>query len=337
VSGKRSIFIGYDPREATAFAVARDSCRQHLNLPTPIYGLLLSDLKRRGVYRRPIEMRASAADRPIMWDTVSDAPMSTEHANARFFVPHLAKTGWALFTDGDVLFRDNVGKLFDSLDRHKAVYCVKHEHKPTDLIKMDGQAQTVYARKNWSSVIAFNCDHESNRRGLSLDMLNKTPGRHLHALCWLEHDEIGELDPAWNFLVGYSDPTIIPKIVHFTSGVPDMPGYEHQAYATEWFAARDRWIRGNYPWVTEMKSSDQDLPKAPLIAEPSLPLVTSAADESSGTTPTPTTFSMEIPTSPSPDGSATDQPSNGFPITPEPESTPDSSPENDNGTSSPAP
>ena len=93
MSGKRSIFIGYDPREATAFAVARDTCRRHLNLPTPIYGLLLPDLKRRGIYRRPIEMRASAADRPIMWDTVSDAPMSTEHANARFFVPHLAKTG----------------------------------------------------------------------------------------------------------------------------------------------------------------------------------------------------------------------------------------------------
>jgi hypothetical protein len=166
VSGKRSIWIGYDPRETTAFAVARDTCRKNLNLPIQIYGLLLADLKRRGIYTRPIEMRASAADRPIMWDTVSDAPMSTEHANARFFVPHLAREGWALFTDGDVLFRENVGRLFDGLDRKKAVYCVKHEHKPTDLIKMDGQTQTVYSRKNWSSVIAFNCDHPSTGAAL---------------------------------------------------------------------------------------------------------------------------------------------------------------------------
>jgi hypothetical protein len=29
---------------------------------------------------------------------------------------------------------------------------------------MDGQAQTRYARKNWSSVMVFNCDHPANER-----------------------------------------------------------------------------------------------------------------------------------------------------------------------------
>src|SRR3954468_2920956 len=123
-----SVWIGWDPREAAAFAVARDTCRKYANIPIPIYGLLLEDLQRLGLYTRPIEYRPSAADKPIMWDVVSDAPMSTQHACARFWVPMLAKTGWALFVDGDVMFRGNVARLFEQLDRSKAVYCVQHKH-----------------------------------------------------------------------------------------------------------------------------------------------------------------------------------------------------------------
>ena len=245
VGGKRKIFIGFDPRETTAFAIARDSCRRHMTITLPVYGLILSDLQRAGLYRRPIEMRPSAADRPVMWDVVSDAPMSTEHANARFFVPLLAKSGWALFTDGDVLFRGNVCRLFDQLDDSKAVYCVKHNHQPADGLKMDGQVQTQYARKNWSSVIAFNCDHPANAALRSLAFLNDTPGRDLHRLCWLPDDDlIGELAPNWNYLVGHSDEKLSASIAHFTSGVPDMPGYENQRYADEWFMARELWVRG---------------------------------------------------------------------------------------------
>lgn len=216
-----------------------------MTLPIPVNGLLLSDLIARGWYQRPIEWKYPAADKPHMWDVVSSAPMSTEHANARFFVPMLAKSGWALFTDGDVLFRGNVCRLFDQLDDSKAAYCVKHDHQPVEAVKMDGQIQTQYARKNWSSVIAFNCGHPANRPLFGLDFLNSTPGRDLHALCWLEDDMVGELAPAWNYLVGHTDPGISATIAHFTSGVPDMPGYESQKYADEWFAARARWIRGH--------------------------------------------------------------------------------------------
>ncbi len=238
-----SIWIGWDPREAAAFAVARDTCRRHLTRPIKIHGLVLSDLIEQGLYRRPIEYKPSCADKSVMWDVVSDAPMSTEHSNARFFVPMLAKTGWALFTDGDVLFRTNVCRLFEQLDDSKAVYCVHHSHRPSDLVKMDGQVQTRYKRKNWSSVIAFNCDHVANS-ALTLDVLNNTPGRDLHALFWLADADIGELDLSWNYLVGYSDPEASAKIAHFTEGVPDMQGYENQKYADEWFAARSRWARG---------------------------------------------------------------------------------------------
>ena len=238
-----SIWIGYDPRETMAFAVARETVRKALTQPIPVYGLLLSDLIERGLYTRPIEMRKSAADRPIMWDTISDAPMSTQHANARFLVPHLAKTGWALFMDGDMLARGNLARAFDGLDSTKAVYCVQHRHEPAPGIKMDGQEQTRYRRKNWTSFILFNCDHPANA-ALTLEVVNTLPGRDLHRLCWLDDSEIGALGPEWNWLVGHSDESIDPKVVHFTEGCPDMPGYENVAFADVWREKANDWVRG---------------------------------------------------------------------------------------------
>lgn len=237
-----SIFIGWDPREAAAFAVARASCQTYLTRPIPVFGLVLDDLKAKGLYRRPMEMRASAADRPVMWDVISDAAQSTEHANSRWLVPYLAREGWALFCDGDVLFRGNVARLFDTLDRKFAVHCVKHQFAPPEGVKMDGQQQQRYARKNWSSFVAFNCSHPANRcLTSSTDMANTLPGRELHRFCWLKDEEIGEIGPEWNFLVGHTDMSIEPKVVHFTDGVPDMPGYENVLFADEWRTVRNRW------------------------------------------------------------------------------------------------
>lgn len=244
MAGEMKIFIGWDPREAAAFAVARSSCRRHLNLPIPIYGLVLDDLIKHGLYTRPIEYRASAADRPVMWDVISDAPQSTQHANSRFLVPYLAQSGWALFMDGDMLVRGNIGRMLqNSLDPEKAVYCVKHRHEPPPGVKMDDQIQTRYARKNWSSFMVFNCDHPSNKAVMP-GIVNTFPGRDLHRFCWLKDDEIGELGPEYNFLVGHSDPSINPKVVHFTSGTPDMPGYENVPFADEWRNAVNDWARG---------------------------------------------------------------------------------------------
>ncbi len=237
-----SIWIGFDPREAAAFAVAKHTVRRHLTRPVPIRGLVLSYLQKAGLYYRPIEFKPSAADRPIMWDPISGAPMSTQHANARFLVPHLAQYGWALFMDGDMLVRGNLVRMFDKLDSRYAVYCVKHKHEPAAGHKMDGQEQTRYARKNWTSFIVFNCEHPSNKR-LTVEMINTLPGRDLHRLCWLDDDEIGELPPEWNFLVGHTDPSVVPQVVHFTEGVPDMVGYENVQYADDWRIALDDWAQ----------------------------------------------------------------------------------------------
>lgn len=232
---KLSIWIGYDPREAAAFAVARASIKRHATIPVPIHGLVLDDLRAKGLYTRPHERRGCQ-----LWDVISDAPCATEFSNSRFLVPHLAGSGWALFMDCDMLVRGNIRELFDLCDPEKAVMVVKHNHQPPEGVKMDGQMQTRYARKNWSSVIAFNCDHPANK-ALTLEMVNELPGRDLHRFCWLEDDLIGELPVEWNWLAGHSDPAVDPKIVHHTEGSPCLPGYEDAPFADEWRAELARW------------------------------------------------------------------------------------------------
>lgn len=225
---QQSIYIGFDPREVDACKVAGHSLHRHLSRHIPVHSLVLGELIAKGLYKRPIELRQGR-----MWDTLSDAPMSTEHANSRFLVPHLAKSGWALFMDGDMLVRKDISEVFEGLDNSKAIYCVHHYHIPLNNTKMDNQIQTLYRRKNWSSFMIFNCEHPANK-SLTLDVINTFPGRDLHRFCWLDDSEIGELHPRWNWLVGHSDSTIVPAVVHFTEGVPNMPGYEDVAYADEW-------------------------------------------------------------------------------------------------------
>lgn len=233
---KRTIYIGWDPREHAAWAVAMSSLTRHLGEAIPAHALALPDLIKRGLYRRPTETRDGR-----LWDTISDAPMSTEHANARFLVRELAKTGWALFMDGDMLVRGDLAPVFDQLDPAKALYCVHHDHRPAETQKMDGQVQTRYARKNWSSFMILNCDHPANQ-ALTLELVNTVPGRDLHRFCWLPDEAIGELDPIYNHLVGHTECDVIggPLVVHFTDGVPDMAGYEVQPFADEWRAERRR-------------------------------------------------------------------------------------------------
>jgi hypothetical protein len=237
---KFSVFIGFDPREAASFAVARSSLRRHAITPIAPRGLILSDLIRSGLYKRPMERRNGRLIDVLSVRSDYDGSISTEHANARFLVPFIADSGWALFCDADILFRANIDMLAKSLDPTKAVYCVKHRYEQKPGVKMDGQVQTAYARKNWTSFMIWNVGSESNKR-LTLEMANSLPGRDLHRLCWLEDDEIGELDPAWNWLVGHSDPSIEPKACHFTEGTPDMDGYSDCAFADEWRAELERW------------------------------------------------------------------------------------------------
>jgi hypothetical protein len=239
---RRSAWIGFDTREAPAYAVARVSLHKYLTQPLQIRGLVLRRLQDEGIYTRPTEKRLGR-----LYDVLSkrddyDGQISTEFAISRFLVPYLAKGGWALFMDCDMLVRSNVIRLFEECERHPefAVMCVKHNHQPEQGTKMDGAAQTRYARKNWSSFVLFNCDHPANSK-LTLQMVNTLPGRDLHAFCWLKDKEIGELGPEWNYLVGHTEGVTEPKVVHFTDGYPLFSGFESVEYADEWRSVFYAW------------------------------------------------------------------------------------------------
>lgn len=224
----KTIWIGFDPREVSAFAVAVQSIRSRLTGLVDIRAIELQQLRDRGWYTRKTETRNGR-----LFDVVSNHVMSTEFAISRFLTPLLARHGWALFVDCDVMALCDLMDLFDLADDRYAVMCVKHNHVPSNVVKMDDQVQTFYDRKNWSSVCLYNCGHPSNR-SLTPKVVNEQTGLFLHGFGWLKDDEIGELPQEYNYLVGHSLCTGSPKLVHFTDGTPNTPGYEDCEFNSLW-------------------------------------------------------------------------------------------------------
>lgn len=221
------IFVGYDTREQPAFRVCVASLRAHASRPVRITPIVESHVRAIGLYRRAHQRRDGR-----LWDLLSDAPMSTEFALTRFLVPQLASADWALFCDCDFLWRADVHGLLAHADPSKAVLVVPHQQAAAAGIKMDGQLQTVYRRKNWSSLMLWNTRHP--KHAALPDLMAQWPGRRLHAFEWLDDADIGHLPEEWNWLEGHSSPSIEPNAVHHTRGTPDMAGYENVAYADEW-------------------------------------------------------------------------------------------------------
>lgn len=221
------VFIGHDSREATAYRVCCTSMTEHAPKAcvAPISRCNLGKM-----YQRPTSVRGG-----VLWDEISDAPMSTDFSLARFWTPLLSDSGWTVFCDGDFLWRDSVFNLLRYADPRYAVMVVKHHYTPGERVKMDGQPQTSYQRKNWSSLMLFNCDRVARDSQL-LNMLNTARGIELHQFSWVDDSLIGELPLEWNWLEGVSSRAVDPKAVHFTRGTPDMKGYEDSAFADEWRA-----------------------------------------------------------------------------------------------------
>lgn len=208
------IFLGVDHREPKSLQAAKNSLARVSPWAKP--ELLDADrLTERGLLYRPQDRRGQ------LYDLISNAPCSTDFAISRFLVPILCQSGWALFCDADVVFVRDVAELFDLADPEKAVMVVKHQNGHEAGVKMDGQQQTLYARKNWSSVMLFNCDHSANKR-LTLSDVNSRPGRDLHAFYWLHDSEIGEVPREWNWLVGLQPKPENLGIAHYTLGTPEL-------------------------------------------------------------------------------------------------------------------
>ena len=161
-----------------------------------------------------------------------DPKQSTDFAFNRFLVPYLSGyTGWSLFMDCDMLVRTDIKYLFDEGRDRYAVHVVKHEYTPKPEDKFLGQKQTIYARKNWSSVILFN---NAACRQLDPQSVNRWTGLELHQFKWLDDAQIGTLPKSYNHLVSEYAPDFSAAIAHFTRGTPCFPEYRDCEFATEW-------------------------------------------------------------------------------------------------------
>lgn len=223
------VFIGYDPREEVAFDVCRFSLLRHASTPLKVTALRQDDMREQGLYSRVAITRDGQRV-----DMLDGKPFSTEFSFTRFLVPALCDyEGWALFVDCDFLFRADVAELLPLIDPSKAALVCKQVHEPDATTKMDGQAQTRYRRKNWSSFMLLNCEHPDMRL-LSPAIVNTKPGWFLHGFEWLDSRDIGEIPPQWNFIDGVTEGD--PKAIHYTAGGPWFPAYTECAWAKEWRA-----------------------------------------------------------------------------------------------------
>lgn len=220
------VYIGWDKREPIAYDVAESSLRRNASIPVSVIPIKLENLIERGLYTRDVDPLAS-----------------TEFTYSRFLTPALAGyTGWALFCDCDFLWLGDIAGLQAyTRDPSKAVYCVQHDYTPKETVKMDGAVQTSYPRKNWSSLMLFNCDHPSVQ-ALTPELINRESGAYLHRFQWVADSEIGSLPVEWNWLEGWNEKpkTGTPKAVHYTRGGPWFKEWQDVAYADLWFAEEKR-------------------------------------------------------------------------------------------------
>ena len=208
------IFIGFDSVETVAFHTLAQSIINHTSEPVEIIPLKLSMLP--------------------MYDRPRDPHQSNEFSFSRFLIPHLCGyKGKALFMDCDMIFRTDPKELFDLIEDNMSVAVVKHDYTPSTSTKYLGAVQYRYPRKNWSSVMLFNCEHPDCKR-LTPDFVNKADSLSLHRFWWTHDDNIGELPVEWNHLVGEYAENPDAKIVHWTVGGPYFLDYHDTEFADEW-------------------------------------------------------------------------------------------------------
>ena len=134
-----------------------------------------------------------------------------------------------------MILTTDIKELFEQADDKYAVMCVQHDYKVTESTKMDGQKQTIYPRKNWSSMVLWNCGHPSNKV-VTQDFVNdqELNGAYMHRFSWLKDEEIGSIDHTWNYLVGVYDDIDLPKLIHYTEGGPWFENYRYCQFHQLW-------------------------------------------------------------------------------------------------------
>jgi len=211
------VFVGYDPREAIAFHVCANSIIRNASQPVSIIPLALNLFK-------------------DYTETHTDG--SNQFIYSRFLVPHLMQfTGHAIFIDGDMIVRDDIVKLWDLRDVTKDVQVVKHDYKTKMTEKYLGSKNEDYPRKNWSSVMIFNCASYPTRK-LTPEYIQKSTGAHLHRFEWADDERIGSLPIEWNWLPDEFGPNPDAKLLHYTLGTPSFHEFATTPMADEWHRER---------------------------------------------------------------------------------------------------
>jgi lipopolysaccharide biosynthesis glycosyltransferase len=211
------IFIGYDPREAIAFHVCANSIIRHASGPVQIIPLSLNLL---GDYEE------------------KHTDGSNHFIYSRFLVPHLMDyKGWAIFMDGDMIVRDDIYKLWDLREVDKDVMVVKHDYKTKMETKYLGAKNENYPRKNWSSVILWNCQNHPNKK-LTPEYVQNATGAQLHRFQHLDDARIGELPAEWNWLPDEYGANPDAKLLHYTLGTPSFHEFADTPQGAEWHRER---------------------------------------------------------------------------------------------------
>lgn len=213
------IFIGFDKVESVAWHTMVSSIMRQSSRPVAIVPVNLANFKN-------------------FFHRERDPKQSNEFSISRFLVPYLCDyQGYGIFFDCDMLLRTDIAEIFDVIDSDpgKALYVVQHSYEPRDDIKYLDTVQYKYPRKNWSSVVLWNCGHKDNKK-VTPEYVNTASAMELHRFLWLEDNDIGELDVRWNWLVGeYTDPPADVKNVHWTVGGPYFKEYQDADFSEEWF------------------------------------------------------------------------------------------------------
>lgn len=216
------VYVGYDPREAAAYHVFCQSVIERASQPVTFIPL----------------------HKPMLNGFDGQKDGTNAFIYSRFLVPYLQNyLGWAIFCDGDMVVTDDIAKLWALKEEQYfniAARVVKHDYRTKHARKYIGTPMESdnldYPQKNWSSVILWNCGHHANRI-LTPEFVSESPGSILHRFAWLRPEQVGELPPKWNRLVGEQDVSDA-ALLHYTLGVPGFKHYADCDSAEHWHEAR---------------------------------------------------------------------------------------------------
>jgi len=205
--------VGFDQRESIAYHVFCQSIIDKASIPVQFLPLAENTLNE---YK---EVHTDGSNKFIY---------------SRFLTPYLMDfSGWAIFADGDMVCEADIAELWALRDDRMAVQVVKHDYQTKAHKKYLGNKNENYPRKNWSSLILWNCSHPANKV-LSPDFIQNQPGSYLHRFSWLEDVAIGELPPEWNWLAIEYPENPNAKLIHYTLGTPCFKCYANESMSEEW-------------------------------------------------------------------------------------------------------